>query len=140
MAANDFLYASLPSEQDIPCKNTEASTALAAGDVVKLDTGHLISGTQGHIGVLQGTAAAVGVIGVAMEAIPAGKIGRVRPLGPVVQCVTSAAVTCGTHVAASTVGKVATQTAGQTQVGLALTTTTADLDRVLVMLTGAKNA
>lgn len=140
MAANDFLYASLPSEQDLPVKNTHATIAIASGDVVILDVSHLISATQGHIGVVQGTSASVAVFGVAMEAIAVGKIGRARPLGPVVQCVASAAITTGTHVMASTVGKVATQTTAAAQIGLALTTTSADLDKVLVMLMGAKNA
>lgn len=139
MAANDFLYASLPSEQDIPCKNTDA-TAIAAGDVVKSDATNVVSGTQPIIGVLQGTAAAVNLVGVAMEAIAIGKVGRVRPLGPVVQVVASAAITAGVHVAAAAAGKVAAQTAGQTQIGLSLTAAGANLDKVLVMLTGAKNA
>jgi hypothetical protein len=139
MAANDFFYASLPSEQDIACKNTDV-TAIAAGDVVKSDATNVVSGTQPTVGVLQGTVAAVNLVGVAMEAIAVGKTGRVRPLGPVVQCVASAAITAGTHVAAAASGKVATQTAGQTQLGLALTAAGANADKVLVMLFGAKNA
>lgn len=139
MAANDFLYSSLPSEQDIACKNTDV-VAIAAGDVVKSDATNVVSGTQPVIGVLQGTVAAVNLVGVALEAIAVGKTGRVRPLGPVVQVVASAAITAGVHVAAAASGKVAAQTAGQTQLGLSLTAAAANLDKVLVMLTGAKNA
>jgi hypothetical protein len=139
MAANDFVYASLPSEQDIPAKNTDV-VALAAGDVVKLDTTNVVSGTQASIGVLQGTAAAVSLVGIAMEAIPVGKTGRIRPLGPVVQVVASAAIAAGVHVAAAASGRVATQSAGQTQLGLSLTAAGAGADKLLVMLTGAKNA
>lgn len=139
MAANDFIYASMPSELDIAAKNTDA-VAIAAGDVVKLDTTNVVSGTQGHIGVLQGTVAAVNLVGIAMEAMAVGKIGRVRPLGPVVQAVASAAIAAGIHVAAAASGKVAAQTAGQTQLGLSLTAAASNNDKILLMLCGAKNA
>lgn len=139
MAANDFIQATIPMPGDIACKNTEASTDLAAGDVVKLDTSNVVSGTQGTFGVLQGTAAAQ-PIGVAIEAITHGKIGRVRPLGAVVWCVASASTAAGLILAASSSGKVAAQTSGQTQLGLSLTAAAADGDRILVMLFGGKNA
>ena len=106
MAANDFLYAQTASPFDLACKNTD-STDLAAGNVVKLDTTNVVSGTQPTIGALQGTAASIAAFGVCIDAIPQGKTGRVRALGPVVQCVASGAITAGVAVAASTAGKVA---------------------------------
>lgn len=139
MAANDFQYAQTPSPFDVPVKNTD-STDFAAGNVIKLDTTNVVSGTQPVIGGLQGTAAGVTNFGVAMEAIPQGKTGRVRALGPVVQCIASGSISAGAIVAASTAGKVAAQSAGQAQLGLALTATASDGDACLVMLFGAKNA
>lgn len=138
MAANDFVYASTPLASDLTVKNTEASADIAAGNVVKLDTTNVVSGSQRHIGALLGTAAAY-PLGVAMENIPNGKTGRVRPIG-VAQVVASGAITAGAVVAAGASAKVAAQSAGQAQLGVALTATAADGDKLLVAISIAKNA
>jgi hypothetical protein len=138
MSANDFQYASVPLPGDIAVKNTEASADILAGNVVKLDASHPVSGTQGHFGALLCTVAAY-PLGVAMEKIPNGKTGRVRPHG-VAQVVASAPVTAGDVVAAAASAKVATQTSGQPQLGQALTAAAGDGDRILVAIAIAKNA
>jgi len=139
MAANDYKYATTPIGTDIPCKNTEASTALAAGNVVKLDATNVLSGTQANIGVLQGAATTDYPVGVAMEAAAAGKQLRVRCEG-IAQVVAGAAITAGALVMPTTAGKVITQTAAKPQLGQALTAAAADGDRILVLLSRALNA
>lgn len=137
MAVTDFQWASIPCPYDLAVKNTEASTTIAAGNVVKLDTSNLLSGTQGNFGVLQGTADAI-PFGVAMESIAAGKSGRARPMGPVVQATASGAITAGTSVQADSAGKVKTAVTDKAALGVALTTTTTDGDPILVMLQAAE--
>jgi hypothetical protein len=139
MAANDFIYASVPLASDLEFTNTETSTAIVAGNVVKIDATNVVSGTQPTFGGLQGTAAATGLLGIAMEAIPVGKTGRVRPFG-VAQAVASGAITAGAVVAAGSTGKVAAQTSGQAQLGYALTTVTTDGDKILILVSLARNA
>lgn len=139
MAANDFIYASMPSELDMPIKNTDV-VAFAAGDVVKVDTANPVSGTQGVIGALRGTAAAVNSLGVCMEAIPIGQQGRIRPLGPVVPVTASAAIAAGVLLAPAASGQVAAQGAAGAQIGLSLTAAAAANDKLLMMMIGAKNA
>lgn len=140
MAANDVQHATIPLASDLSVKNTEASADIAVNTVVKLDASNLVSATQPYPGVVIATTDDV-ALGVTLEAIPNGKTGRIRPIG-VVTCICSAAITAGAQVQASTVGKVKTLVAAKPQVGQALTTTTTDGDRLLVMLNGlgAKNA
>ncbi len=140
MAANDSQYASIPMPGDIACKNTEASVDLSAGQVVKLDASHLVSGTQSVFGVILPTANTDYCFGVVMESIPNGKTGRVRTMG-VAQVICSAAVTAGAVLMpASSAGKVLTQTAAKPQIGQALTGTATDADKLLVNLSFALNA
>jgi hypothetical protein len=139
MAANDFSYASIPLATDVAVKNTEASADIPAGSVVKLDATKPISGTQGVPGVLLTTASTEYPLGVAMETIKNGKQGLVRPIG-VAQVVANAAVAVGAVVMPGASGKVATQTAAKPQVGIALTATAADNDKLLVLIQPAFNA
>ena len=138
MAATDFLYASNRIEQELAVKNTD-STDFAFGDVVKLDTSNVVSGTQAVVGALQGTAAAQ-PLGVCLEAIPQGKVGRIAPLGPIVRTTASGAISAGAILAAAASGKVAAQTSGQAQLGMAITAAASNNDPLLAMLFGAKNA
>lgn len=139
MAANDFIYATTPLASDLVVKNTEASADIAAGNVVKLDATNVVSGTQGHIGALLGTVAATSCLGIAVENIPNGKTGRVRPLG-IAQAVASAAISAGAIVAAAASAKVATQTSAQAQLGYALTAAANDGDKILILVSLARNA
>lgn len=141
MALTDFQYARTANQGvgDEVFKNTHASTDIAAGDVVTIDTTHIMSGTQPVVGINQATTDNQ-PIGVAVDAIPVGKTGRVATLG-IIQTKCSAAVTVGDVVQASTSGKVKTTAGAKPQVGVALMTTTTDGDPLLVQLQlGAKNA
>lgn len=139
MAANDFQYGSVPLPGDIACKNTDV-VAIKSGDQVKLDTVNVLSGTQGAFGVLQGTGAATPMIGVAMEAIPVGRTGRIRPLGAIVPVVASAAIAAGVEVTGAANGQVAAAGAAARQLGISLTAAAAINDTLLILLCGAKNA
>lgn len=140
MAANDVQHASIPLATDLSVKNTEASADIAVGTLVRLDATNVASATQPLPGVLITTTDEV-ALGVAIENIPNGKVGRIRPLG-VAYCIASAAITAGAQVQCSTAGKIKTLVAAKPQVGQALTAAGADGDRVLVIFNGlgAKNA
>lgn len=138
MAANDFVYASVPLPGDLGCKNTDI-IQINAGDVVKLDAANPISAAQPISGVLQGTGAATPIYGVAMENIPVGKTGRIRPHG-IAQCVASAAIAVGVEVTSAAAGQVATAGAAARQLGIALTAAAAINDKILVDIRVAKNA
>lgn len=138
MAANDFVYASVPLPTDIGCKNTDV-TQINSGDVVKLDAANPISAASPISGVLQGTGAATPIYGVAMENIPVGKSGRIRTAG-IAQVVASAAISVGAEVTSAASGQVATAGAAARQLGYALTAAGAGADKILVHIHIAKNA
>lgn len=140
MALSDFKYARQPAwgAGDLPVTNTDTG-AIAAGDIVTLDTSHLMSTTSPTVGVKQAAADAQ-PLGVAIDAIPAGAQGRIATLG-VIKVVASGAITAGAIVQADNSGKVKTTAGAKPQVGVALWTTTTDGDPLLVWLQlGAKNA
>jgi len=137
MAANDFIYASTPLASDMAVKNTD-SVDFAAGDVIKADATNVVSATQRHIGALRATTDDY-PLGVAMEAIPQGKTGRVRPIG-IAQVVATAAITAGVAVQADTTGRVKAQAAAKPQLGQALTAAGGAGDKLLVAISIAKNA
>jgi hypothetical protein len=139
MAANDYQYARTPKPSDIGVA-VYGGTAITTGLCVTLDTGNLMP-TKPIIGVQRSTTDD-NILGVAVENIAAsGGQGRVAcGDGDIVQCVASGAITAGTYVQAGANGKVATAGAAKPLVGLALTTTTADNDLILVMLRISKNA
>jgi Uncharacterized conserved protein (DUF2190) len=120
---------------DLPFKNYGGS-AIAAGLAVKLDTGTVPSGTN-PAGVVV-TTSSVGAIGVTMESIPAGKMGRVRCYG-VAPATAGGTIAVGDYVMAANTGVVVTQTAGLFGLGYALSGA-ASTETVRVLLALAKNA
>lgn len=140
MAANDFQYAREPVfTGEIAVKNTTGSgTLLAAGTTVKIDTSNLLSGTQYSPGVIAVTDddAALGVL---IENIADGKVGRCAVAG-VAQAICSAAITAGAFVQASSTGKVKTNAGAKKTLGMALTSTGASGDMLLVLISQAANA
>lgn len=138
MAANDFDYARQPMfTGEISVKNA-SGTDLVAGNLVKLDAANPVSATQPLPGVARTTTDEY-PFGVCLEAIPNGKSGRVAIAG-IAQVVASAAITAGATVQASTVGKVVTAAAAKPQIGQALTAAGADGDKLLIVISIAKNA
>lgn len=143
MAATDFQWGGYPvSGGDIPCKNTDGSNDLKAGDAVTIDSSNAIAGAQPIVGVKRSTTDDVS-IGAAVEAIPKGATGRIRVYGVAVMAAGSAnsgVITAGTNVQADATGQVKTQAAGKPQIGIAFSTTAAQGDPVLVLLDRGKNA
>lgn len=140
MATSDFQYPHIEVIGGTKAvKNTSSSVAIAAGDCVTLDASNLASGTQPVDGVVQSANQDL-ILGIALENIAVGDIGRVMTDGEV-QVVCSAAVTAGTMVMSSGSGQVATQTSAQPTVGEALGASTTGTGQLLrVRLRIAKNA
>lgn len=120
---------------DLPFKNYGGS-AIGAGLAVKLDTGNVPSGTN-PAGVVV-TTSDVGAIGVTLESIPAGKMGRVRCYG-VAAATAGGTITVGQYVMSAASGNVVAQTAGLYGLGYALSGA-ANTEIVRVLLAVAKNA
>lgn len=137
MAANDFVYASVPLASDLAVKNTDV-VDIKAGNLVKIDAANPVSGTQPIPGVLVGTAGAY-CPAVAIENIPVGKNGRVRPLG-VAPVVASGVIAAGAVISPAANGQVAAQAAAGIQIGIALTAAAALNDTILALIQPAKNA
>lgn len=134
-------YGSIPGI-DITCKNTSA-LAIAAGTGVIIDTAHAASGDTPP-GVLAPTngGGVVGTLGIAIENIAVGQIGKVRVSGtyPVIA---HGGVTAGAYLqvsdTAAHLGQVKTCGAATEQIGQALNTAT-DGTLVNVMICKANNA
>lgn len=93
-------------------KNNEASTTIAKGRAVKLDTS-VDNGTA----VLRATAAAITVIGIALEDIPAGEFGMVQTGGVFIDATSSGAIADLAFVISDATGQIlvaaGTETKGQ---------------------------
>lgn len=121
---------------DLPFKNTSGSD-IAAGYAVIADSSNPPStGTPGGI-VLPSSDAKP--LGVTIDAIPNGKIGRVR-LNGVAPCICSAAITYGVSLMVDSAGKVLAQTTGKYAIGVALGTTAGTGEIVAVLLDRSVNA
>lgn len=134
MAASDFVWNRQPIQgADVPYKNTSGS-AITAGMQLKLDTGNLMSASQGKPGMTPTTAVTDIPDGVAVENVPAGQDGRCQIEGIAV-CIAKGAVTAGTTVGPSTTaGSTSTFTSTDPSLGKAWNTTVSDGDPVLVRL------
>lgn len=120
---------------DVSFKNFGVSD-IAAGTVVKADTSNPPSPTLpgGVVAVTDDT----NVLGVALETLVAGKMGRVRLAGGAV-CTAGGTITFGDVVMSANTGTVVAQTAGKYQLGIALSSA-ASTEKVLVWIDKAKNA
>lgn len=133
MASNDVTLARTPLPTgEMTIKNTEASTAMVPGNVVKLDASHLLSGTQPVVGALLTTDDAA-PLGVVLENIAVGATGRIAVYG-IVPAIAEAAVTAGTYVQSASTGKCKVNAGAKPTLGLALTGTAADGDQILLLL------
>ena len=135
MAATDFQNARYPlGVSEFPVKNTDI-TAMVAGMVVKLDTVHLMSASQGQVGVLICTAVTDRPLGIVIEAIPVNGQGRLQVAGAA-WAIAAAAITAGAVVGASgaTAGDVIAYTATDPYVGVALTAAVNAADPILVLI------
>lgn len=121
---------------DLTFKNTSGND-IAAGLAVIADSSNAPSpGTPGGV-VLP--ASDVTPLGITVDAIPAGKTGRVRVTG-VAPCTCSAAVTYGAYLMTDSAGKVLAQTAGKYAIGVALGTTGGTGEVVAVLVDRSINA
>lgn len=141
MAATDLYVGRQPlGVQDWSVFNSSGS-AMVSGTTVKVDTAHLLSATQGAVGVIPTAANGDEAFGVLIENIPAGAYGRVQVVdGTGVWALSDATgVTAGTQVMPSaTAGTVTTWTTGPTThtvVGVALTAGVNLNDPVFIKLT-----
>ena len=145
MALNAQL-ANTPSGEDYAFKNYTGSD-IPANVAVSVDTtaANVISPTNlvDAIGVIPVAASGNPVVGVTMEIIPAGRVGRVR-CGGVAPMFADGAITAGTFVdasaAATKVGYAKVHVAAASTLGMALSTATADGDPVLVLIAQGRNA
>jgi predicted RecA/RadA family phage recombinase len=136
MAANDFDWASTPLPSDLPVRNYGGSD-IPAFSVVKLDTGNVLSGPNESVGVaLAGTGDYP--YGVTVEPIPAGKQGRARCEG-IVPVTADKAISAGAIVRAGFSGDVTDRSAGNNQLGQAITASAALGDTLLCKLAIAAN-
>lgn len=130
MANTDVLYAGMPigPGSDVAVKNTEAATAMIAGDIVSLDTVHPFSATQQTPGVLLGVAD-IYCYGVMLEACAVGAIARCRTSGRAVIRAASdnaAVITIGDVVQVGAVsGRAKTRVTLKAALGVSLGPTTA---------------
>lgn len=141
MAASDFNYPTYPiSGADIPYKNTSGA-AITAGQLLKLDTGNLLSGSQQQVGCVLTSAVADFPLGFAVDNTPANGQGRVRLEGVTVG-IAAGAISAGAIVGASaaTAGDVTTYTAANPAIGQALTAAASLADPILVRIAPCKNA
>lgn len=137
MSANDFDWASTPLPTDLPGRNYGLND-IPAFSVVKLDTGNVLSGTNELVGLaLAGTGDYP--LGVTVEDIPAGKQGRYRTQG-IIPVTADKAINAGDVVRAGFSGDVTSRSAGNNQIGQALTAAAALGDTILLALSiGANN-
>ena len=144
MAATDWINARMNygGYADYACINKTGSS-IAAGTLLKLDTGNLMGGTTTgtipQVAVTPCTAVTDIPIGFAAETIPNGQQGRVQIDGVAVG-IAAGAITAGTLVGASaTAGDVTTYTGNDPAVGMALTTTVNAGDPVFVLMNRQKS-
>lgn len=120
---------------DLPVKNYGGSD-IAAGKVVKADTSNPASGSDlPGVAVATGT---TGVLGIAVETIPAGGTGRVRFLGAY-PTTADGSITYGGFVEGASGGKAKALESGARAFGIALSTAS-DGEPVLVWMAPANNA
>jgi hypothetical protein len=148
MSTTDFSWARVSGHGALEksALNTDASNNFTPGQMVKLDTANVISGTPYLTGpgVVLGTAA-VFPYGVVLT--NANSVAGVSPYNPVrvqfggeVQVNASAAISAGNILATAASGKVATQTSAQPQVGQAMTAAASSTDLLQAALHFANNA
>lgn len=143
MALTNVQIANTPNYSDLPFMNYGV-TDIPANRAVSIDATNLVgTGTNAGIGVKVVAADGDVVVGVTMEIIPAGGVGRVRT-GGIAPCIADGAITAGTFVDASAqagnVGYVKAHGAGKATVGIALATSAADDDVVPVLIALGFNA
>lgn len=138
MAATDYIWGSGTPLLDMACKNTDGTNDLVAGDTVTIDSTNVLSTTQGEVAVLRSTTDD-SALGVCVENIPKGSIGRVRVYG-VAMARASGVITAGGDVQCDTTGRVKALAGGKPSHGKALATTASDGDPIPVLLFHAKNA
>lgn len=136
MAVFEQVMGSSVDGGDLEFKNYGGS-AIPAFTAVKIDGGNATSASA-PAGVVQ-TTDDTNCIGFTVEAIPAGKSGRVRCYGAAV-AIAGAAITVGTYVMSNSAGKVVAQTAGKFGIGYTMRTASADGENVTVLIAAAKNA
>lgn len=139
MAATDFTLArnTYQSGNDDAAYNATGSD-IPAGTTVKIDTANPMSGSQGAPGVVTATLNAV-PYGITVETLKSKAYGRVQRGGRA-NTFASGAVTVGDVVQCDASGQVKTQSAGEPQLGIALTNTANAADPIQVAIAIAKNA
>lgn len=126
---------------DIPCKNY-GGTDIPAGRVVLLDTSN-VAGADAATGVVLPTASGgvAGTLGITVEILYAGKVGRVRVAG-MFPVIANGSITAGNYVQASDttakLGYVKALVADTEQIGQALDTV-ADGETCRVLICKAAN-
>lgn len=139
MAATDFLWSSYPIPGgDIPCKNTDGTSAFVFGDAVQIDPANPIGAAQPAIGVKSGALQSA-FFGFVVEAAPLNSITRIRAFGIAV-ATASAAIAAGAVVGGAANRQVVTYTAANKQIGLACSATAQAADPLLVRIAPANNA
>jgi hypothetical protein len=122
---------------DIPLKNYSTTLTIVAGAAVKPDTANPPSGS--NPGGIVVTTSDVGAIGLTVEELPPGGVGRVRLLGGANAFDTTENLTYGDLVMGAAAGKIAKLTAGERQLGWVLNSSTMG-DPNVVWLAPANNA
>lgn len=145
MAGPNAQLSQVPSYTDFAFKNNTGAT-LAANIAVAIDATYSTTATAllTSIGIKEPASTGDPVIGVLMESVADGAVGKVRCLGPIAQMFADGAITAGTYVdgsaASSKKGFAKAHTAAKASIGIALTGAAADGDSLLVMLVGGFNA
>lgn len=142
MSILNVQLANTPCYTDFPFLN-QSGTEIAEGVAVIVDASKDLASYNG-ISITTPGSDGVPVVGVTMERIPNGSVGRVRCPGPIVAMKADGAITAGVHVMASgtalKLGYAKAAGSAKSSLGLALNAATNDGDLVLVMLGTAKNA
>jgi hypothetical protein len=150
MAVN-FQGAGVPGATDYVFRNYHASVDIPAHVYVSVDAVNVLQGAANAtwglvdtVGVVVVASEGDPVVGVTMEVIKAGATGRVRCFGPIAPMLSDGVIAANAFVQASAtalkVGYAKAAGSADASGGLALNTTAADGDTVLVMLGTAKNA
>lgn len=136
MSATDFVYGrNTLGVNSVPYINQSGST-INKGMALKLDTGHLMSGTQPLVAMTPGTAVTDKILGFADQNVPSGQEGTFQVAGIAVAIADANAITAGNTVGSSgsVAGDVAPYTATDPYCGTALTSTANAADPVLVLV------
>ncbi len=132
-----------PGATDYAFVNNHATDDIPAGRFVAVDASNLVGvGLHDGIGIKVIASTGDPTIGVTMETIKAGGgTGRVRCPGPIAALQSDGAITAGTYVEASAaadkVGFAKAAENNKSAGGIALNTSAADGDLVLVLLSSA---